>query len=273
MWKEQYNLSYQHMHAAPWANPHVLAIFRVLCSVLLLSLSLFHLIKNKNPTLIYFTNWGIFFTAITYTVFAIFTIRQYFFLKTKESIIRNYQNTYSPWLLWKWGIFLYCASFVFEIIITLFFWGVLFPGMKNPDIFTFVDHIAPIVILLIDYSMNRIPFSLRFLPLATILLTIYGVINMSWTLSTGHPVYPPLNFKDGMTAVWVILLGLLLVGGFFLMTWVTKAKLRKVHQIDVQRHNQFNLYEVDEEREQDKLNIHGDGQRNQYLASPPDTDI
>lgn len=62
MWKELYPLSYQHMYEAPWANTHALGVFRVLCCLLLWSLSLYHLITNKRPTLIYFTNWGIFFT-------------------------------------------------------------------------------------------------------------------------------------------------------------------------------------------------------------------
>jgi hypothetical protein len=75
MWKEQYPLSYQHMHGAPWANTHALGVFRVLCCIFLWSLSLYHLISNKTPTLIYFTNWGIFFSTATYTFFALFTVR------------------------------------------------------------------------------------------------------------------------------------------------------------------------------------------------------
>ena len=246
MWKELYPLAYQHMYAAPWANSHALAIFRVLCCILLWSLSLFHLIRNKDPTLLYFTNWGIFFTTATYTFFSMFTIRQYFFLKTKESMVRNYQNIYSPWLLWKWSIFFYCASFTFEIIITLFFWSVLFPLMKKHDPFTFIDHISPIVILLIDYSMNRIPFTIRSLPLAMILLTIYGMINMTWTLVTGKPIYPPLNFKTPMTAVYIILLALLEIGGFYLMVFVTKKKLNKVRLIDIKRQTEFKIFEIED---------------------------
>ena len=144
-------------------------------------------------------------------------------------MVKNYQNIYSPWLLWKWGIFFYEASFTFEIIITLFFWAVLFPNDKHVNPFTFIDHISPIVILLVDYSMSRIPFSIRHMPLAVIILLIYGLINMTWTLVTGNPVYPPLDFKSAMTAVWALMLALLEVGGFFLMTFLTKMKLNKVN--------------------------------------------
>jgi hypothetical protein len=75
MWKEMYPLSYQHMYVAPWANAHALGLYRVLCCLFLWSLSLYHLIENKNPSLIYLTMWGIFFTTATYTFFAVFTVR------------------------------------------------------------------------------------------------------------------------------------------------------------------------------------------------------
>jgi hypothetical protein len=117
-------------------------------------------------------------------------------------MVKSYQNIYSPWLLWKWGTFFYGASFTFEIIITILFWAVLFPKIQKPNPFSFIDHIVPIAILLIDYSMSRIPFSNRHLPLAMILLLIYCTFNMTWTLVTGQPVYPPFDFKGPMTAVW-----------------------------------------------------------------------
>ena len=74
MWKELYPLYYQHMHAAPWVNIHALYVYRLLCCIILWSISLYHLINNKQPTLIFFTNWGIFFTTATYTFFSMFTI-------------------------------------------------------------------------------------------------------------------------------------------------------------------------------------------------------
>jgi hypothetical protein len=134
------------------------------------------------PTIIYFTHWGIYMSTATYTFFTLFTIRYHFFLTTKESIANNFKNIYSSWLLWKWSVFFYCASLTYEIIITLFFWVILYPSITNPSVFTFLDHIAPIVILLLDYVMNRIPFSIRHLPVAFALLIIYLLVNMIWTL-------------------------------------------------------------------------------------------
>jgi hypothetical protein len=96
----------------------------------------------------------------------------------------------------------------------------------------FIDHISPIALLLLDYCMNRIPFNLRHLPLSMGLLLTYGVVNMSYTLATGHPIYDPLNFKDVMSFVWIVLLAGLECLGYFGLHHLTNWKLKKVHSRD-----------------------------------------
>jgi hypothetical protein len=149
-------------------------------------------------------------------------------MNTKESVLRNYKNFFSPWLLWKWSIFFFETSLTFEIIITLFFWGVLFPGLDSHSLSTYIDHIAPIVILTIDYCLNRIPFNLRHLPLSMGLMFIYGIVNMTYTLLSGDPIYKPLTFKNVMSYVWVIVLGGLEGGAYFGLYHLTLWKLKKV---------------------------------------------
>lgn len=74
---------------------------------------------------------------------------------------------------------------------------------------------------------------------------------MTWTLTTGTPVYPPLDFKSGMTAVWALLLALLQIGGYYLMTYLTRLKQKKIAELDAKAHTAFNLYEVDDETPKD----------------------
>ena len=139
-------------------------------------------------------------------------------------------NFYSPWRLWKWCIFFYETSLTFEIIITLFFWSVLFPLIKIQNIPLYLDHITPIVMLGIDYCMNRIPFNLRHLPISMGIMLIYGVVNMTYVLTTGKPIYPPLNYKDVMSFVYMILLAALEGAGYFGFYYLTLWKLKKVHE-------------------------------------------
>jgi hypothetical protein len=181
---------------------------------------------------LFFTNWGIFMTAITYTLFTASIIKERFgHNKISPSDI------YSPWVLWKWACFLYETTLIFEgFLIVPFFWLVLFPIMLtkhiNPGPFAYIDHITPFAVMAIDYAFNRIPVTLRHFPISLAILLIYGAVNMTKTLVTGNPVYPPLTFKDIMSLVWSLVLVTLLVIGYLVLSWVTPKKLAKIRAID-----------------------------------------
>lgn len=38
------------------------------------------------------------------------------------------------------------------------------------------------------------------------MMLMYGVVNMSYVLSTGKTIYAPLNYHDVMSFVWMIVL-------------------------------------------------------------------
>ena len=123
----------------------------------------------------------------------------------------------------------------------------LFPGIKakkDPELTTYIDHIAPLVILVIDYVMNRIPFNLRHLIVSLFVMLCYSVVNLSWTLSTGTPVYAPLNFKDVMSYVFSLILfgmeGLGYVGLYYLTRW----KLGVIERADIDKKASFIVFNV-----------------------------
>ena len=57
----------------------------------------------------------------------------------------------------------------------------------------FIDHIVPAGIVLVDFSLNRIPFSRRHLCMIVPMLLIYGADNIAWSLIQGSPIYKPLD--------------------------------------------------------------------------------
>ena len=221
MWSEHHSLNYNLLDPAPWVPKGVLPVYRTVCFLFFTGLSLFHLITNAHPTLLFFTNWGIFFTAITFIILFVFTIRGASSRTTESS-------PYSPWKTWKWGVFCFETSLTFELIITVFFWAVLFPLMKGRDPLMFIDHITPVVCLLIEYSMNRMPFTMKHAKVSVGILLIYGVVNIAKTVATGEPVYPPLNFKDVMSYVYSVLLIGFEVLNYFALTHLTQWKLKKM---------------------------------------------
>ena len=202
-------------------NVHIVAIYRVIACLFLWGLTIYMLVQSPLLSFVYFTKWGVLVTTITYTFLCAFHVRQYVCLRTKESLLKNYRNFYSPWLLWKWAIISYESAFTFEVVIVLFYWAVLYPDQDHTEEGFYVNnvllHAMPMIILLIDYGINRVPFKMVHLPVSIFLMLAYGIVNLSYTISTGTPVYPPLNFKDAMSYVWIVVLALLETATYLLM--------------------------------------------------------
>lgn len=99
--------------------------------------------------------------------------------------------------------------------------------MDNYDYEAFLDHITPLMILLVDYVLNRIPFNYRHFPISMILGGAYFIVNLSYTLATGTPVYPPINYKDVYTYVWIVVLIVLEGVFYFGLYYLTRWKMRK----------------------------------------------
>ena len=166
-------------------------------------------------------------------------------------MLKSYQNFYSPWLLWKWGIIFYESAFTFEVVITLFYWAVLYPGTDESEkaephylrnnLFL---HASPLLALLIDYGINRIPFMFKHLPLSLLIIIVYGIVNMTYTLTTGTPVYAPLSFKDGMTVVWIFVLFGIEAGTYGGMFLLTRWKLKKYRELDQKQDSELTVFEV-----------------------------
>lgn len=227
LWEQSIREARQHLKAAPWMNQTVLDVYRVVFCVGFLSLSLDHIIMNHNPTILYFTEWGIFMTAISYTLFTASIIRERCGLAKMSP-----RDIYSPWVLWKWACFIYETTLIFEgFIVVPFFWIVLFPGGSG-EIDDYVEHAAPFAVMAVDYAFNRIPIHLRHLPLSLAIFLTYGVVNITKTLVTGEPVYDPLTFKDIESLVYSLVLISLLVVGFLVLSWLTPKKLAKARSID-----------------------------------------
>lgn len=87
----------------------------------------------------------------------------------------NYQDLnfhhykYTPFRAWKWYIFLFETSLIFELIISIFFWIALYPGEKEKwskdattdlsKLSTVLDHSIPLGILLLELTFNATPIA------------------------------------------------------------------------------------------------------------------
>lgn len=108
-------------------------------------------------------------------------------------------------------------ALVLEFIIVPIFWIVIFPGLlKNrhdgidlPDIDDFVqdekvsyavvagvlDHTVPLIVLLIEFSYNCIPFLWRHFLLTLAITIIYAIFNIIYSLSV-KSIYAMIDFTQ-----------------------------------------------------------------------------
>lgn len=120
-----------------------------------------------------------------------------------------------------------------EIIITLVFWILLWPGVKDYIIDPLdkaqmvLDHSLPMTLLILDYVLlNSIPFVMRHLPAQIFVMLVYLVINIGYSIYQGYPVYPPLDWTDWRGILLGVLLAVFFAVMSYLMQRFTLWKLR-----------------------------------------------
>ena len=156
-----------------------LQLLAISCAVIL------SVIVAKKPwTLpIFFTSWGLWFT------FATICLSQFFF--PKGQLLEEDKNRYSPWRLWKFYIVLFEIAVSAELLITIYFWGVLY---KQTDIAGIEDkllkytmmiiHSVPLFCLVIDdIFINSLGIVLKHYSAILAVTIAYLIVNMTVALT------------------------------------------------------------------------------------------
>lgn len=137
---------------------------------------------------------------------------------------------------------------VYELIIIPIFWSLIFPGLLNeekmkdvlPDIddsadtnklgFFIVsgvlDHTVPLVVLMIDFTFNCIPFTTRHFLVTITTGLLYAVFNISYTLKV-ETIYPGMDFSKFYHYFYMLGGFLWSIMTFFCIVYFSKVKLRR----------------------------------------------
>ena len=118
-------------------------------------------------------------------------------------------------VMWKWCTCVFQITWLWNFIITTIYWAMLYPFETHSygpyeTIWRNRDHVLPILLITIDWSINRMHFDWTFVWLNLILALIYGAINIAVTKISGDPIYPPIIAWD-TPLHWVI--------GFLILPW------------------------------------------------------
>ena len=179
----------------------------------------------------YYTTWGAYSTLILFFLLILVSIQKFHdhsrFLKLRES--SNYQENQEKFvnsifksdpLLFKLTAWFFQWAFISELVITFCFWLYLFvlgtdvSKMSSQqvrskivfDLFIDVenyDHSLPLALLLLEYSMNLIPFYWSHWILIFILQIIYITLQALYSLYISHKaVYNGIDWnKDFKTSL------------------------------------------------------------------------
>jgi len=149
-----------HLRANTLVSDKTLFIVR-LCILLLITLSFiersrfWHLPKDYK----YFTNWGFTMTEFYFIIVVLAYAVDRFGSKAQDS------NHFGNCKMWKWVTYLFQTAITWEVIITIVYWGLLWPtethvahGWLYDFKRTILVHLLPLIFLSIDFALNRIYF-------------------------------------------------------------------------------------------------------------------
>ena len=87
----------------------------------------------------------------------------------------------------------------------------------------YIDHTIPAGLILIDFILNRVPFSRRHLIIIVPLMMAYGIDNITVSLIRGIPIYKPLDPLKPISYIIAfslpIISSLIFLGYELLVTW------------------------------------------------------
>jgi len=114
-------------------------------------------------------------------------------------------------------------TFEWNFIISLIFWTMLYPfethgtGDRLNRWLGFMDHICPLGYVTIDWFLSGMKYERTSIAVNIFVVTLYGILNITFTKVTGSPVYPPFITWDSPLS-WTIGFALipLFAGVFYL---------------------------------------------------------
>ena len=166
----------------------LLAFFRICCILFWVSSEANYWYIRESywvSPFLFLTNWGwfafvIYFVLITYAYF-----RHEVFGQAVP------QDSSSLLQLWKWCQFFYEIEVVMSLLITLFFWTLVFPafGDWTPNYNTYAKHAIPFGCMIVEFFMNKMAFEWNHWVGVVFLGSNYMVVLITFTLKT-HWLYP-----------------------------------------------------------------------------------
>ena len=207
----------------------LLFAWRLVCMCVNLFLCFDEIQKNQVTGFKYLTNWGFFFTAITFLLFMVqYGVRFYQVGKAQQKKIKygetvEVEENVATIFLWQLIVWVYGFCFTANIAITAIYW--LFLAGPGIDVLSYLFHITPVVSILIDFVLNLVVIELNLIVWTVLTVLIYFLVNFIYSnYVLFRPVYSIIgwaSWQDSLRdVVMYTSLGIVLYLIGWLLTWL-----------------------------------------------------
>ena len=131
-------------------------------------------------------------------------------------------------IIWRTAVWMFEVSLVFEIGITLVFWTMLYDPSYPMSWFVFESiciHSLPIIMLTLDFLMQRWVFRYNHLSIMFMIGIPYLFLNYYWSV-THWTIYPMLTWDDIDSVIFVLFYILLTVISFNVLYLITRINVQ-----------------------------------------------
>jgi len=171
----------------------------------------------------YMTLWGVTWVYL-YFIGVLLCYRLY---RVEEHV--NHKN---PLAFWKFVNVIFELAFSLQVLIPLFYWLILFPGLTEEHHGiklqkTICVHFVSGLLVWIEICINKVNFYIRHVFILLGFLLFYAVLNFIVTQAEGYPIYSVVTWKDFGTYLYLTLAALVATLGFCLGLFLTRKKNKK----------------------------------------------
>ena len=111
-------------------------------------------------------------------------------------------------LFWKpvdpYSYVFFEISWAIEWVITLYYWCFIagLNGVEGNIVSDLAQHALPMVLLIVDYSLNRVLILRAHYLIVTMVFLVYILlVNMPYTLAQDEEIYPEINYENAFTYI------------------------------------------------------------------------
>ena len=168
---------------------------------------------------------GLFATAAFY-----FMLLNHYTIRKPESKLHEFA--------YKAGTIVVTMAMSFQALITIIYWLVIFPAYEFKQPFhslnvnnMYILHIAPVMLIYIDFAINRYKFKFEHSLINQIFALTYTFFNIVYVKIGDVKIYEILSWDDVASVVWTWAASMIIFGTHCGLYAITKKRLSKSENV------------------------------------------